>query len=71
MNEAEMTSAFEYHADKFKQELIKEFSKNEKQLTVSLSAQVDEYCKSRLSEIIAHNLNECRQLSTNTLTSLF
>lgn len=32
---------------------------------------MEEYCRSRSADISAHNLSECRQLSTNTLTSLF
>jgi len=44
---------------------------SEKDVAEPFLIQLDEHVQSKLEEVRAHNLNECRQLSSNTLTQLF
>lgn len=68
--DTELQTCFEFLADKFKRELLSGFA-GEKEIQAELSQQAEEYCQSRKAEVAAQNLNECRQLSSSTLTSLF
>jgi len=44
---------------------------SEKEVAEPFLIQLDEHVQSKLEEVRGHNLNECRQLSTNTLNQLF
>lgn len=68
--DAELLTCFEFLADKFKEDLVSGFA-GEKEIQAELSQQAEEYCATRRGEVAAQNLNECRQLSSSTLTSLF
>ena len=69
-NDKDVESCLLYHLDKLKAELVTEFSK-EPEIAEEVGSQFEQFAKERVAEVSAHNLNECRQVSTTTLTSLF
>ena len=70
MGERDLDQCLEYHVERLRSEMRKELP-NEKEIAEAFLTQLDEHAESKLAELRAHNLNECRQLASNTLTQLF
>ena len=67
MSERDLDHCFEYNSDKVRSDMIKVASCDADILAPYLT-HFDEQAKQRLADLKVQNLQECRQLSTNTLT---